>query len=70
MKNENQMLKNKIQILAKERDNLKIILDKLDLIKDEGIKNLDENYNKINDEKIKVIVDINSKTMIISLNLV
>ena len=56
------MLKNEVQILAKERDNLKIILDKLDLIKDEGIKKLDEKYKKLNEERNKILDDLMSKT--------
>ena len=56
------MLKNEIQILGKERDNLKIILDKLDLIKDEGIKKLDEKYKKLNEERNKILDDLMSKT--------
>ena len=40
------MFKNKINSLKKEIDNMKIKLDKLNLIKDEEIKKLEEKYNK------------------------
>ena len=58
------MMKNQIQILSKERDNLKMILNNLNLIKDEGIKKLDEKYKKLSDEKMKILDDLMSKTNI------
>ena len=40
---------------------MKIKLGKLDLINDEEIKKLEEKYNKINDEKMKIADEIISK---------
>ena len=55
------MLKNEIQILKKEREDLKIKIDKLNLTKEEEIKKLDEKYKKLYDEKMKTLNDLLTK---------
>ena len=55
------MLKCEIQILKKERDDFKLKVDELNLIKDEQIKKLEENYKQLNEEKMKIIDDLISK---------
>ena len=54
------MLKNKIEKLTKERDNLKAKIDESNIVKDE-IKKIVEKYKNLIDEKKKIINDLISK---------
>ena len=58
---ENQTLKDRHKTLEIENDNLKINLDKLNLIKDNEIKKINDQYKILNEEKVKIIEDLQSK---------
>lgn len=52
------MLKNEIQVLKNERDDLKLKLDKFNIVKDSEIKLLEAKYQKLIDGKMKIIDDL------------
>ena len=51
-------MKNEIQILKNEKENLKNKLDELNLIKYKEIKKLEEKYKQLSDEKMKILDDL------------
>ena len=55
------MLKKEVQLLKNERDNLKAMADKSNIINDEEIKKLNEKYKNLIDEKTKIINNLTSK---------